>query len=65
MLKDVEFDASILGFHKFEGVSEGKQDCLVVKLEAPADIIQLHQDLKILLEKNDIKLEQDTAESRE
>ena len=58
ILKDIEFDASILGFHTFEKVSEGKQDCLVVQLEAPANIIQLQQDLKILLDKNDIELTQ-------
>ena len=40
-----------MDFHVFEGVSDGKQNCLVVKLEAPIEIIQLQEDLKILLSK--------------
>lgn len=48
-----------MGFKVFEDVSDGKQDCLVVKLSAPGDITQIQAELVAKLISNGVELIQD------
>lgn len=56
LLEDIQFEIMPIGFNIFEGVNDGTQNCLVVKLNAPGDIIQLQQEVQHKIEARGIKL---------
>ena len=58
LMSGLEFEFKDMGFEVFEGVDHGKQDCLVVRLEAPEEIIQLQKDVKNALKDAGIKFKQ-------
>jgi 2'-5' RNA ligase len=58
ILKGVTFKLNDKGFETFKGVEQGKQDCVVVRLEPPADVVELQQKVKDALESNGIKFTQ-------
>lgn len=53
------FELMPMGFKVFEGVSDGTQDCLVVKMSAPGDITQIQAELVAKLIANGVELIQD------
>ena len=55
------FELMPMGFKIFEEVNDGKQDCLVVGLDAPGDITQIQAELKQKLTSAGVKLNQDYA----
>lgn len=58
-VEGIEFDLMPMGFKVFEDVSDGTQDCLVVRMDAPGDITQLHAELKDELIRRGIEIIQD------
>jgi 2'-5' RNA ligase len=58
ILKGVNFNLNDKGFETFKGVEQGKQDCVVVRLEPPADVVELQQKVKDALESNGVKFTQ-------
>lgn len=58
LLKDLSFKLDYDGFEVFEGVSDGTQDCAVVRLKPPQDIIDLQSKVIQTLKDNGVKFNQ-------
>lgn len=58
-VEGLNFELFPMGFKIFEDVSDGEQDCLVVRLDAPGDITQMQTELADKLSAHGVKLIRD------
>lgn len=61
-LEDISFDLQPMGFKVFEEVSDGTQNCLVVRMDAPGHVVQKQTEIKTLLDQHNVKFTQDFPE---